>query len=99
MKFITDTDNDIILLQETCLKKSDTAIIFNIQEYKYEILQTRKTRASDTGEGVAIIFKKKHNIKTVMVQTFPSFEHITCFFFNKHRNNKFNNYILTRLLT
>ena len=77
IKFITDTD--IVLLQETWLKKSDTAIIFNIWEYNYEILQT-KPRASDTGEGVAILFKKKYNIKTVMVHTFPSFEHITCSF-------------------
>ena len=80
MEFITDTDIDIVLLQETWLKKSDTAIIFNIQEYNYEILQTRKPRASDTGGGVAVLFKKKYNIKTVMVHTFPSFEHITCSF-------------------
>ena len=61
-------------------QKSDTAIIFNIREYNYEILQTRKPRASDTGGGVAILFKKKYNIKIVMVHTFLSFEHITCSF-------------------
>ena len=38
----------------------------------------KKSRASDTGGGVAILFK--YNIKTVMLQTFPSFEHITCSF-------------------
>ena len=62
MEFITDTDIDIVLLPETWLKKSDTAIIFNIWEYNYEILQTRKPRASNTGGGVAIFFKKKYNI-------------------------------------
>ena len=56
MEFITDTDTDIVLVQETWLKKSDTAI-FNIQEYNYEILKTRKPRAS--GGGVAILLKKK----------------------------------------
>ena len=78
MEFIADTD--IVLLQETWLKKLDIAIIFNIREYNYEILQTRKPRVSNTGEGVANLFKKKYNIKTIMVQTFPSFEHITCSF-------------------
>ena len=63
MEFITDTDTDIVLLQETWLKKSDTAIMFNIREYNYEILQTREPRASDTGGGVAILFKKKYNTR------------------------------------
>ena len=80
MEFITDTDTDIVLLQETWLKKLDTAIIFNIREYNYEISQTRKPRAFNTGGGVAILFKEKYNIKTVMVQTFPSFENTTCSF-------------------
>ena len=85
MEFITDTDTGIVLLQEIWLKKSDTAIIFNIWEYNYEILQTRKLRAFDTGGGVAILFKKKYNIKTVMVHTFSSFEHITCSFLTNIR--------------
>ena len=69
---------DIILLQETWLRNSDSAIVAEILEYNFNLFQDRKPRKSDTGGGVAILYNKSIKIKQVKTEKFASFELVSC---------------------
>ena len=69
---------DILLLQETWLRKSDSALLAQINEYNFEIFQVRKRHKVDLGGGVAIIFNKSLKIKQIKVKQFLSFEVVGC---------------------
>ena len=75
--YIIEKNIDIALVQETWLKKVDTAIVAQIKEYNFKIEQVCKPRILDIG-GVAMLFKNKLILKKVKIETFASFEHITC---------------------
>ena len=69
-----ENEVDILLLQETWLRKSDTALITQIQEYKFDIVQVRKNRKIDIGGGVAIVYNSNLKMKQLRTENFSSFE-------------------------
>ena len=76
--YLTDKNIDIALIQETWIRKVDTAIVAEIKEYNFKIEQVRKPRVLDIGGGVAILFKNNFKLKKMKTEIFSSFEHITC---------------------
>ena len=58
--YIIEKNIDIALVQETWLRKIDTAIVAQIKEYNFKIEQVRKPRILDIG-GVAMLFKNNLN--------------------------------------
>ena len=76
--YIIENNIDIALVQETWLRKVDTAIAVQSKEYNFKIEQVRKPRILDIGGGVTMLFKSKVKLKKVKTETFASFEHITC---------------------
>ena len=77
MDMIKENDADIICLQETWLRKCDSAIIEEIKEYNYNIITERKSRKVDIGGGVAIIYKPFIRIKKIKYKQYLSFESIS----------------------
>ena len=73
-----ENEVDILLLQETWLRKSDTALITQIQEYKFHIVQVRKSRKIDIGGGVAIVYNSNLKMKQLRTEKFSSFEVVIC---------------------
>ena len=69
---------DIMIIQETWLRKCDSAIINDIKEFGYKLLTYRKSRKLDLGGGVAMMYRnniKIHPMKTT--SSYHSFEHLT----------------------
>ena len=73
-----ENEVDILLLLETWLRKSDTALITQIQEYKFEIVQAQKNRKVDICGGVAIVYNSKLKMKQLRTEKFSSFEVVVC---------------------
>ena len=65
---------DILLLQETWLRKSDTALITHIQKYKSDIVQERKNRKVDIGGGVAMVHNSNLKMRQLRTENFSSYE-------------------------
>ena len=65
MYLASEEEIDIICVQETWLKKSDSPLIQVINEYGYNVVTERKSRKNDVGGGIAIIFKKSIKMKQV----------------------------------
>jgi len=78
MDLITTNNIDIALLQETWLRKVDSAIVSEIKEFNFEVFQERKPRKIDVGEGVAIVFNNDLNVKKLKTDSFDSFELAAC---------------------
>ena len=74
LNFAIDKHVKIILLQETWLHQSDTAITSEIQEYNFCIFQERKPRKIDFGGGVAILYNNSLKMKLIKVEKFASFK-------------------------
>ena len=49
---------DILLLQETWVRKCDASVIGQFKEFDCEVFTERKPRKIDLGGGVAIVFSK-----------------------------------------
>ena len=78
LMYVAETEDiDIICVQETWLKKSDSPLIQIINEYGYRIVTERKCRKNDIGGGIAIIFKKSIKLKRVYYKQPSSFESIS----------------------
>ena len=56
MDLVREDGVDILLVQETWLRKCDAPIIKEIEEYGFKVSSERKRRATDLGGGVAIIY-------------------------------------------
>ena len=80
LDLVIDNKVDNLLLQETRLKRSDTAIISEIQEYNFEIFQDRSLREIDVGGGIAILLNNILKVKRVNSEKFASFELASCSF-------------------
>ena len=72
-----NNDVDILCLQETWIRKCDSAIIEEIKNYNLDVITERKPRRSDIGGGVAIIYKKELPIKRIKYKQYPSFESVS----------------------
>ena len=76
--FLTNQNIDIALLQETWLKKSDSAIVAEMLDYNINTIQVRKSRIFDLGGGVAILSKNELKLNLVKTEIFALFEHTIC---------------------
>ena len=74
----TNKNIDIALLQETWFKKTDSAIVVEMLEYNINIIEVRKSRIFDLGDGVAILSKNELKLNLIETETFALFEHATC---------------------
>ena len=74
MHVASEEDIDIICVQETWLKKSDSPLIQKINEYGYRIFTERKCRKNDIGGGIAVIFRNGIRLKRVFYKQPSSFE-------------------------
>ena len=63
LELMSSNSIDILFVQETWLRKSDTPIMQQIREAGYELFTERKCRKIDRGGGVGVIFK---NIAHIM---------------------------------
>ena len=77
MAYLTDFSIDIILLQETWLRKSDGAMIKSIEEYGYNVLSSRKRRKIDLGGGVAAVYRNSLKVIMLKLASYKSFEYST----------------------
>ena len=77
MYLASEEDIDIIFVQETWLKKSDSPLIQQINEHGYNVVTERKSRKNDVGGGTAIIFKKSIKMKRVFYKQPKSFESLS----------------------
>ena len=78
MNYLLENNIDIILVQETWVRKCDGPIIKQVKEYGFNFSSCRKSRKIDWGRGVAVIFKENLKLNKVKSDTFKSFEHIIC---------------------
>ena len=90
MTYVTDRSIDLLFIQETWMRKSDSHLLCQIREYGYKILTYRKPRRLDLGGGGALIYKKTLDVKNVKIRNFASFEHLEC---KLKTNNGFVNFI------
>ena len=74
LNFAINNHVKIQFLQETWLRKSDAAIISEIQEYNFCIFQKRIPHKIDFGRGVAILYNNSLKMKQIKVENFASFE-------------------------
>ena len=78
MSYLVDNNISIAFVQETWIRKSDSHLLREIQEFGYDILMYRKPRRLDLGGGVAIIFNKSLKLYSIKTNNYRSFECITC---------------------
>ena len=78
MIYLIENNIDIMLVQETWVRKCDESIVKQIKEYGFNFLSCRKSRKIDWGGGVAVIFKNGLKLNKIKSDTFKSFEHIIC---------------------
>ena len=79
MSYATSNNIDIILIQETWIRKCDSFIINKINEYGFSVKTERKSLSLEWGGGVAFIYKAGLNVKHVKsCNKFETFEHVTC---------------------
>ena len=78
MNFLKENDIDIMLVQETWVRKCDGHIIKQVKEYGFKFVSCRKSRKIDWGGGVAVIFKDNLKLNKIKSEPFKSFEHIIC---------------------
>ena len=90
-EYLLDCNIDIALLQETWLRKSDSALVTQLEEYNFNVLKARKPRAIDKGGGVALLSKRNYKIQQLKTEQLPSFEHVT----GKVKTNKGTVFIST----
>ena len=79
MTFAQDNHIDLILVQETWLRKCDGIILTEIKEFGYDLITFRKTVKLEWGGGVAVIFKnslKVNHLKSS--ESYKTFEHVAC---------------------
>ena len=79
MSYATNNKIDIILIQETWIRKCDSFIINKIKEYGFSVKTERKSLGLEWGGGVAFIYREGLNVNYVKSCTkFETFEHVTC---------------------
>ena len=64
---------DILLLQETWVRKCDASVIEQFKEFGCEVFTERKPRKNGLGGGVAIVFTKNLKLKKCKITKLSSF--------------------------
>ena len=78
MNYLKENNIDVMLVQETWVRKCDGPMIKQVKEYGFKFLSYRKSRKIDWGGGVAVIFKEGLKLNKIKCEPFKSFEHIIC---------------------
>ena len=76
MYYLKENHIDVMLVQETWVRKCDGPIIKQVKEYGFKFISYRKSRKIDWGGGVAVIFKEGLKLNKIKSESFNSFEHI-----------------------
>ena len=91
MSYLEEKCISLAFVQETWIKKSDTHLIREIEEFGYKVLLYRKPRRLDLGGGVAVIYRKSLKIHPVKIRTYRSFECISCKIMTEEGTYMFSN--------
>ena len=65
MSYAVSNHVKLLLVQETCIRKCDTAKLTKIKEYGYDVKSYHKSLSIEWGGGVAIIYQKNLMVKEI----------------------------------